>query len=464
MLFGQPRAVFLIAALEMWESFSYYGMRSILILFLTGSLLYSDEDAYTLYAVYISLVEIGGVFGGFLADRYFGSKKSIYIGGSIIVLGHLCMLGIPLSDRFLLFALGLIAAGSALFRVNCATLLGELYEKNDPRLQSGFTIYYASLNVGAFLAIILCGFVAQSFGWQYGFSLAGFGMLIGLAIFIRGRKLLEGKGSLVKQTNSSSTMGIFYVLLLLPIAFLLVHHSEITMRILPFILGAFLIGITVKSLITHHTAQRSVLLILAATILLSIFYACEELIGTSIILFAERMVDRSFFGFVLPSSSLNSVNPITIIILGVFVSRYLLKHTTSENTFVLHSFKTMSYAFLIMSLAFVLLLFSNLASLIGAFALIAAAELFIGPVVYSLCTRLAPATMRGQSMGMVMLGYSLAGLMSGYLGKYLMISEEGGSDFYSGFTTICIGTALVGLSLFILSRWVRAKEWFTKLN
>ncbi|MFI4984164.1 MAG: peptide MFS transporter [Rickettsiales bacterium] len=442
--FGHPRALFLIASLQMWESFSYYGMRSILILFLTSSLLYSDDSAYTLYAVYISLIEIGGVLGGFLADRYFGARKSIYIGALVITAGHLSMMAIPFSELCLFVGLSLIAAGSALFRVNCATLLGEFYEKDDPRLQAGFTVYYSALNVGAFFATILCGLLGEAFGIHYGFSLAGFGMLMGLIMFVSGRKLLEDKGLSINTKNTKSKLGIYLVILTIPLSFCVISYAEFTMHMLPIVLLAILSYVMFKAMSDHPKRKKDILLILAATILLSLFYACEELIGSSLVLFAERFVDRNIFGFTIPSSTLNSVNPITIIILGAILSTVVV-----NRRHVFDSFRYIGYAFLIMSGAFTLLLLGNLAALIGAFILISAAELFIGPVVYALCTKLAPSNMRGQSMGIVMLGYSLAGLMSGYLGKYLMVSDEGVNSFYSGFTAIGIVTAVSGLLLVI---------------
>lgn len=447
MFLGHPRALFLIASLQMWESFSYYGMRSILILFLTNSSLYNDNDAYTLYAVYISLIEIGGILGGFLADKYFGARKSIYIGASIIALGHLSMVAIPFSDLYLYTGLSLIAAGSALFRVNCATLLGEFYQKDDPRLQAGFTIYYSSLNIGAFFATILCGFIGELYGAHYGFTLAGFGMLMGLVMFVCGRKLLEDKGLSIAKKADKPRLGIYFVLLTIILYYCIINVSQIAMQILPLLLVIILIGVVIKAILVNQKQKKNILLILLATILLSLFYACEELIGSSIILFAERFVDRNAFGINIPSTTLNSVNPITIIILGFVLSRYLIGSKECRNAYILDSFRFISYAFLIMSLGFILLLFSNLISLVGAFVLIATAELFIGPVVYALCTRLAPHNIRGQSMGIVMLGYSLAGLMSGYLGKYLMASDDSVSSFYNGFTSIGIATSATGFVL-----------------
>ena len=168
----QPRALPTIFFTEMWERFSYYGMRALLVLYLVNALHYERANALEIYGLYTGLVYLSPLLGGWLADRYLGTRKAVLIGGITMALGHFAMAFEPL----LFLALGLLIAGNGFFKPNMATLLGSLYRENDPRRDGGFTIYYMGVNLGAFFSPLVAGTLGEKVGWHYGFASAGFGM------------------------------------------------------------------------------------------------------------------------------------------------------------------------------------------------------------------------------------------------------------------------------------------------
>ena len=187
---GHPKGLYVCFATEMWERFSYYGMRALLIFYLTQHWEFSDGASYLIYAAYTSLVYITPVFGGILADQILGSKKSVTYGAILLVLGHSGM-AVESNVQIFYISLALIVAGVGFLKPNISTMVGSLYKEGDPRRDSGFTIFYMGINIGAFSASLLCGYLGQTFGWAYGFGAAGIGMLLGLIIFLWGQKYLE---------------------------------------------------------------------------------------------------------------------------------------------------------------------------------------------------------------------------------------------------------------------------------
>ena len=188
---GHPKGLFVCFATEMWERFSYYGMRALLILYLTKHWEFSDATSYLIYGAYTSLVYIMPVFGGMLADQILGSKKAVTYGAILLVFGHLGMT-VENSEQIFYLSLALIVSGVGFLKPNISTMVGALYEEGDPRRDSGFTIFYMGINIGAFTATLLCGYLGEQVGWAYGFGAAGIGMLFGLMIFLWGQKYLEG--------------------------------------------------------------------------------------------------------------------------------------------------------------------------------------------------------------------------------------------------------------------------------
>jgi amino acid/peptide:H+ symporter len=176
---------------EMWERFSYYGMRAMLVFYMTTDLLYSHDNAYGIYGTYTALVYTTPIIGGLLADRILGDRKAIFFGGILIALGHLSL---TFSTEWMFFiGLAFIISGTGLFKANVSALLGKLYQHGDPRRDAGFTLFYVGINLGSFTAALACGWIGKTYGWHYGFGLAAIGMLTGLLFFVRGLPSLEGQ-------------------------------------------------------------------------------------------------------------------------------------------------------------------------------------------------------------------------------------------------------------------------------
>ena len=208
-ILGHPKGLFVLFMTEMWERFSYYGMRALLILYLTKHFLFGDREAGLLYGSYGSLVYAMPVIGGLIADRYLGYKKAIMFGAMLLVLGHFGMAfeGPPsrvidgevvretLYEQIFYLSLALIIVGVGFLKASISTIVGQLYEEHDPRRDAGFTIFYMGINIGAFIATLACAYLGETYGWQYGFGLAGIGMLVGLVTFIGGDKHLQGVGA-----------------------------------------------------------------------------------------------------------------------------------------------------------------------------------------------------------------------------------------------------------------------------
>ena len=185
-VYRHPSGLKVLFFTEMWERFSYYGMRALLVLYLVTSLDLSESNALHIYAVYTGLVYLTPIFGGYLADRFLGPQKAIFIGGITMIIGHFLM-AFP---EHLFLAMGLLIIGNGYFKPNISTLLGSLYKKNDIRRDSGFSFFYVGINLGAFLAPITIGFIGETINWHYGFGLAGLGMCLGLIQFWIGQKYL----------------------------------------------------------------------------------------------------------------------------------------------------------------------------------------------------------------------------------------------------------------------------------
>ncbi len=185
---SQPRAIYYVVALQIWEYFSFYGMRALLILYLTNQLKYNDTHAYALFSAYCSLVYVTPILGGFLADKVLGNRMAVMLGALLMAIGHLVLGASEIHPTFLYLSLAIIVCGYGLFKSNVSCLLGELYEPTDPRRDGGFSLMYAAGNVGSIIAPIACGYAQEEYSWAMGFGLAAVGMIAGLVIFLCGNR------------------------------------------------------------------------------------------------------------------------------------------------------------------------------------------------------------------------------------------------------------------------------------
>lgn len=424
----QPGALYLLNFVSMWECFSYYGMRVLLVLFMTHVLDFNDTQAFGLYALYTTLVEFGGVIGGFVADRFLGLKRSISLGGWTIALGHLC-LTIPDAQEYFFLGLGLIIAGMSLFRSNVAAFLGSFYQEHDPRREAGYTLYYTGINIGGFLASIGCGIVGEVYGWHAGFGLAAIGMLAGNIALILGRKLLilpEGMAAAITPVKRANLWGAMGLALAAPLCAVALYYQAVVTLFFPIIaLGA--ICYACQQIKTCTKREKQGILRLALFILfLILFYGCEEQLGSTLVLFAERHVDRQTLFGTMPASSLTTFNPLTILVIGPLIARLMQKMPWDGLTKIGVSFGFLAAAFG--------LLYGGCLTVGGggevplyyaitSIVLIALGEILIGPTVFAAASEAAPRPLQGLMMGMVTFGFSLANLLSGALSQMMAITE-----------------------------------------
>ena len=326
---GHPKGLYVCFLTEMWERFSYYGMRALLLLYLTKYHLFSDDNGYNLVGAYGGLVYAMPVIGGLLADRYLGMRKSVVFGGLLLVLGHFGMAfeghaatiidGAVHRDNFALqvfyFSLALIIMGVGFLKPNISTIVGKLYEQNDPRRESGFTIFYAGINIGALAASLLCGWLGETLGWRYGFGAAGVGMLVGLTVFLAGQRHLMGHAEPrdAVRLREKIFAGLSREWLIyggaaggLVAVWALIQQHSITLALIPGWLEASPVVLAMHSvtavlalgilwfLIRDCTpVQRHQMLVLLALIGCCLaFFTLYEQTGGSWILFSDRVMNR----------------------------------------------------------------------------------------------------------------------------------------------------------------------------
>ncbi len=319
---GHPKGLFLLFMAEMWERFSYYGMRALLIFYLVQHWLFSKSEASIIYGAYTALVYITPVVGGYLADRYIGQRKAVLFGAVLLTFGHFFMAfegsggqDDPMINVFWL-ALALIIVGSGFLKANISVIVGQLYSRTDIRRDPAYTIFYMGINVGAATASIICGYLGQTYGWEYGFGLAGFGMLLGLVFFVLGKPLLLGRGEPKDPAKiaGAKEWGIYG----LGLAMVVLCWTAIQYQALVgYVLGAFGGGLVLYVLFTAVTKlpaeERNRIFAAMFLILTSIvFWALFEQAGSSLNLFTDEYVDTQGVN----ASMFQSINAIYIVLLA----------------------------------------------------------------------------------------------------------------------------------------------------
>jgi len=326
-LLGHPKGLFVLFFAEMWERFSYYGMRALLIFYLTKHWLFSDSQAGVIYGAYTALVYITPVLGGYIADKYLGQRKAVTYGAVLLTFGHFLM-GFEgnggqdaASLNIFWLALAFIIVGSGFLKANISVIVGQLYPRTDVRRDGAYTIFYMGINLGAALGSLLCGYVGETYGWSYGFGLAGFGMLAGLIVFILFKPLLLGRGEAPDAAAlARPVLGIKFEWLLYLVGILavgacwwMVQNQSVVGALLG-IAGAILVAYVLFTAVVKldpHARDR----IFAAMFLIIgsiLFWALFEQAGSSLNLYTDRYVDRAG----VPASVFQSINAIYIVLLA----------------------------------------------------------------------------------------------------------------------------------------------------
>jgi len=397
--FGHPRGLSTLFFTEMWERFSYYGMRAFLILYMTapaaaGGLGFADADAASIYGTYTGSAWGAAILGGLVADRFLGQYRSVLVGGVIIAMGHftLAFRALP----FFYTGLALIVVGTGLLKPNVSTIVGSLYEQGDARRDAGFSLFYMGINLGAFIGPLIAGYLAQRVDWHIGFASAGFGMALGLVQYVLGRKQLETAiQRLEKKPRPAVAM------------------STAT--------GA---ATTAGGFTAAEWKRMAAIVIFFLVAIL--FWGAYEQAGSTLNLFADRYTRLEMFGFEFPSSWFQSVQPVFVILLAPAFAWLWIRMGSREPSVP----AKFAIGVLFMGLSFLILVPAGAAAqsgegvrvspwwLIASYAISELGELCLSPVGLSVVTKLAPVRIVGLMMGVWFLsnafGNKLAGWAAGF--------------------------------------------------
>lgn len=517
-LLGHPLGLFILFIVEMWERFSYYGMRALLVLYLLKSteLIPNDAglinpgrgwtkgEANILYGWYTGLAYLVPIFGGLIADRLAGNKRSMILGGVIISLGHivLAISGLgelgnnPLGLSLFIWGLGLIVIGTGHFKPCVTSMVGQLYSDRDPRRDAGFTIFYMGINLGAFLGTLGCAYLADKVGWHWGFGAAAVGMLLGLGIYLLTRQRFLGHiGDAPPGKGPGATLIWFPVALLVSGFVAWLFHQGVFdqwetwiggMRdqypAFSAIVSGSMIGLMVLAAAAFTLSQKpedrgpvtSIFILMAFN---AFFWLAYEQAGSSINIFIDEKVDRHFLGDEIPAAAFQSINPFIILLLGPVMSwlwTTLSRHKSNPSQGI-----KVALGLILLGGGFLLLVFPlmnlvpgakiPLSWIVGLFLLHTIGELFISPTGLSYVTKTAPVRFLSLLTGIWFISNFLANLVGGLIASQVEAIEMGDitmpwqlggqADFFMLFVVSSFGAALVALLLSpLLKRLVRNKQ------
>ncbi len=483
---GHPKGLYFLFFTEMWERFSYYGMRAIFILFMTKILLMKDADASQIYGSYTGLVYLTPLLGGYLCDKFLGNRRSIIIGGLLMAIGQFFMFlsASAGADGVSLMWMGLTAIiiGNGFFKPNISTMVGQLYPANDRRIDSAFTIFYMGINLGAFFSPLVCG----SMDFKWGFLAACIGMLLGLVAFVLGQKKYliseEGKelGLPVKKLDTKS---ILMIITSIGIIFFMLNFKQLfgsdTDIIGYFIYGAMIVMpiliLTDKSLTKIEMNRIVVIFILAFFVIF--FWGAFEQAGASLTLFADRQTERTLFGWEMPASYFQSVNPLAVITLAPLMTivwgfLYVRKLEPSSP-------KKMAMGLALVALGYVVIAFAvkglgigekvSMWWLIGLYVIHTIGELCLSPIGLSMVSKLAPIRLSSLMMGTWFLANAAANKFAGTLSSLIPGGEDGSggatsflgfqiTNLYEFFIVFIIMSGTAAAILFVLSSWLQKMQ------
>lgn len=438
----QPKGLYVLFSAEAWERFSYYGMRALLVLYLVNHLKVERQEALKIYGLYTGLVYLTPMIGGYIADKYLGARKAVLIGGIVMALGHLAMAYEP----FLYLALGLLIVGNGFFKPNISTIVGGLYRENDARRDGGFTIFYMGINLGAFFSPLVCGTLGESIGWHWGFGAAGIGMIAGLLVFIWGQYMLGSTGfppgrevTATSRLNRRDWMDILiYVLascLLVAAVVELGSHIGLSWM---FGVGAAVGGVAFvgQLVISKPVAKPQPLAkedwerigVIAVLAFFNIFFWMGfEQAGGTMNLFADQQTDRHLFGWEIPASFFQAINPFVIVTMAPLFA--ILWSKLDQSRFRISTPAKMAIGMILLGLGFVLMFFAQGRAqvlgmvgpmwLVGVYFLHTIGELCLSPIGLSMVTKLSPGRLTSMMMGVWFLSSAVANYSAGVLESFL---------------------------------------------
>jgi len=433
---NQPRVLPYFFLTEAWERFGFYIIQTLLVLYMVSTLHLSDHDAYAIIGQFTALAYITPILGGYLADRVVGYRFCILLGGLLLCAGYAILSIFP---HILLVGLTCMVIGNSLFKPNISSFLGEFYTENDPRRESGFTIFYIGINIGAFLGPVLGGYIQQWFGWYVCFGIASIGLIIATLTFRASFHLLENKGFSPKlptikkfeQLILKQPSILVVILIVAGTIFALFNFPSLTTHLLK-IAGGIIVAGLVFLAFKHQGAERKHMAALIVMLLFSvIFWGLFFEIFFSVNLFTDRAVDHVIFGHTIPTAVFLGLESTFIILLGPLLAS-LWKKTGPKMPFMTTPFK-FSYALLFTALAYELLVVVINHSLEGSnihalwiilfYVLIVIGELFLSPIGLSMITSLTPKKYIGLMMGVWFITLGYGGALGGFLAQDASISD-----------------------------------------
>lgn len=475
-LFGQPIGLYILFLTEMWERFSYYGMRALLVLYMTSSTLGDDargaglgwtsKEALALYGWYTMLVYVMSIPGGMIADKLIGQKKAVLAGAIVLCIGHGVLV---LTDIWAFYTgLGLVILGVGLLKPNISTMVGGLYKQSDIRRDKGFSIFYIGINLGSLLATMVVGGVVAKWGWHAGFGLAGIVMVLGLINYLAGQKHLTQVGNFIPSANDESEVSygklysklfkspkqLLYAGILLLASIIGWYYMDWGYGLLFVFLTAIasLLMMIYKELDSQVYKDRFMVLLLSF-IMVIIFWGAFEQAGGLMNLYTDTKTDRNFFGlFEIPTVMYQSLNAGFIILFATVVASLWAKRKLKGKE--ASSLFKMALGIIIMGFGFLFMVFaamefeklgtSSMIWLVLAYFFHTIGELCISPVALSFITKLTPVKYASLMMGVYFAATGLGNKVAGIVGE--SASEFGELTIFSG---IVIFTVIIGV-LFIL--------------
>ncbi|MEI6312065.1 MAG: peptide MFS transporter [Bacteroidota bacterium] len=479
-----PKSLYVLFFAEMWERFSFYGMKALLMVYMVTQLKYDDEKSNLILGSYLALVYALPILGGMMADKFLGYRKAVIFGGLVMVLGHF-VLAIPSESSFY-FGLGCIIIGNGFFKPNISSMVGKLYKEGDPDRDAGFTIFYMGINIGAALGGLICGIVGQKYSWHLGFGLAGIFMILGLIVFVYFQDMLGEVGlptdpdfNKKKSLPILRNEHVIYLvsILLIPIFVLLIQHNSIMDYIMS---GLSILSLVYLIYIMFTSGREAGLKLLAATIMIIssvFFWSFYEQGGGALNLYALRNVNMHVLGMDLPSTAVNNfINPAFIVLFG-FVFTWLWKELSKRN---LEPSTPLKFGLGLIQLGigfYVFVIGGQMAGEAGLVSLayfalgylfLSTGELCLSPIGLSMVTKLSPLKIVGFVMGVWFLASGLGQYFAGIIGTKMAIPTLEGvatiskaaslkiySDTFLKITYFTVGTGLFfSLCSPIIKKWM----------
>ncbi len=439
----QPKGLYLLFFTEMWERFGFYTLQTIIVLYMSQALLYSDEKTYLLYGAFGSLIYFTPVVGGYLADRFIGFQRSILIGGILYIIGYI-LTSLPYEKAFFL-GLSTVILANGFFKPNVSSLLGELYQREDSRRDSGFTIFYMGINIGSMMPPLIMGFLVSRYGWHWCFLLASLGMGLGMIIFLMGKTSLGMKGDVpatspIHKSPSAKrklylwlTCGTLLSVFILYNVFYFPKEADFIMIAAAILIVTHLMRVMLRE---NPESRRNMLACLILMFISVIFWAFYSQMYTSLMLFASRNMDKQIFGLPIDAEFTQFFNPFFIIALSPVLSKlwiWLGRRRASPATPMKFSIGVLSLAFAFLFLSGAIGLFSKGGVLspwwlVGNYFFFTVGELLVSPIGLAMVTRLAPPNFVGMMMGVWFLMTSVGYLLGSMLATLANVPKEAAAN------------------------------------